>query len=62
MSEEVIGKTLSLITKAEVRYQGTLLEVDKEKKTMTFKNVKNFGSEGRRDGVNEVPGSDTLLG
>jgi protein LSM14 len=45
-----------------VRYQGTLVDADKSKKTMTLKNVKNFGSEGRRNGVNEVPSSDSILG
>lgn len=62
MSSEIIGQTLSLITKAESRYQGTLLEVDTVKKTMSLKNVRNMGTEGRRNGVNEIAATDSILG
>lgn len=51
-----------MITKAESRYEGILTEVDKVKKTMSLKNVKGFGTEGRRDGVNEIPPNDAVLG
>lgn len=53
---------MSLITKADSRYEGTLVEVDKKKKTMSLKNVKNMGTEGRRNGVNELPPGDSILG
>jgi hypothetical protein len=46
----------------ESRYEGTLVEVDKVKKTMSLKNVKNMGTEGRRNGENELPGNDTIMG
>lgn len=59
---KIIGSYLSLITKAESRYEGTLVEVDKKKKTMSLKNVKNMGTEGRRNGVNELPPGDSILG
>ena len=29
---------------------------------MSLKNVKNMGTEGRRDGVNEIPPNDAVLG
>ena len=29
---------------------------------MTFKNVKGFGTEGRRNGENEIPPSESILG
>jgi protein LSM14 len=57
-----LGSYLSLITKAESRYEGTLVEVDRIKKTMSLKDVKNMGTEGRRNGVNELPPSEGLLG
>jgi small nuclear ribonucleoprotein (snRNP)-like protein len=57
-----LGSYLSLITKAESRYEGTLVEVDRIKKTMSLKDVKNMGTEGRRNGVNELPQSEGLLG
>jgi len=62
MSTEIIGQTLSLITKAGSRYVGTLVGVDTVNKTMSLKHVKNMGTEGRRNNVNEIPPSDSLLG
>jgi protein LSM14 len=38
-----------------VRYEGVLKEVDPVKKSMTLINVTSFGTEGRRNGVNEIP-------
>ena len=52
-----------LITKAEVRYEGILAEVDRVNKTMSLKQVKNMGTENRRNGVNEIPADpDKVLG
>ena len=61
-SSTIIGSYLSIITKAQSRYEGTLVEVDKVKKTMSLKNVRNMGTEGRRDGENELPATDAILG
>ena len=36
--------------------------MDKVKKTMSLKDVKNMGTEGRRNGVNELPASENILG
>jgi protein LSM14 len=57
-SNDMVGSLLSLITKAQVRYEGTLVEVDKTERTMNLKNVRSFGTEGRRGGVGEVPAND----
>lgn len=62
MSDKIIGSYISLITKAESRYEGILTEVDKVKKTMSLKNVKGYGTEGRRNGENEIPPNDAVLG
>ena len=51
-----------LITKADVRYEGILYEVDRVNKTMSLKEVKNMGTEGRRDGQNELQSDDKVLG
>ena len=51
-----------LITKADVRYEGVLFEVDKVNKTMSLKQVKNMGTEGRRNGVNELQPDGKILG
>ncbi len=49
---------MSIITTANVRYEGVLSEVDPINKAMTLINVKSFGSEGRRGGTNEIPPTD----
>lgn len=49
---------MSIVTTAQVRYEGVLSEVDPVNKAMTLIYVKSFGSEGRRGGSNEIPGSE----
>ena len=61
-NNKLIGSQVSLITKADSRYEGTLVEVDRVKKTMTLKNVKTMGTEGRRNGQNEIPATDNIMG
>ena len=39
-----------------------LVEVDRVKKIMSLKNVKNLGTEGRRNGENEIAPQDGVLG
>lgn len=36
--------------------------MDTAAKTMSLKNVQSFGTEGRRNGVNEVAASENILG
>lgn len=50
----MIGSIVSLITQAQVRYQGKLIKLDTDEKAMHMSKVKSFGSEGRRGGDNEV--------
>jgi len=49
---------LRILTIAQVRYEGVLSEVDSVNKAMTLINVKSFGTEGRRNGVNEIAQAD----
>jgi protein LSM14 len=44
-----------------VRYEGVLSEVDPVNKAMTLINVKSFGTEGRRNGVNEIAPADAEI-
>ena len=57
-----IGSLISIITKAESRYEGTLAEVDRVNKTMKLCNVRSMGTEGRRNGEKELPSSDAVTG
>ena len=43
-----IGCTISLISNAEIRYEGTLFGFDAEERTIVLENVASFGTEGRR--------------
>jgi len=36
------------------RYEGTLVEIDNENSIMNFRDVKIMGTEGRRNGINEI--------
>lgn len=57
-STNLLGCKISIMTGVEVRYEGTLSEVDPTKKSMTLVNVKSFGTEGRRNNTNEIPARD----
>jgi flagellar biosynthesis GTPase FlhF len=55
-----IGSVLSVISKAGIRYKGTLIMIDSQNQTLTLQSVKSFGSEGRRGQGKEVPPSDDI--
>eukprot|EP01086_Lenisia_limosa_P002563 TRINITY_DN1612_c0_g1_i1.p1 TRINITY_DN1612_c0_g1~~TRINITY_DN1612_c0_g1_i1.p1 ORF type:complete len:343 (-),score=68.29 TRINITY_DN1612_c0_g1_i1:69-1049(-) len=47
MAAQFIGSFISLISKSNIRYVGTLFELDTEKSTVTLKNVRSLGTEDR---------------
>lgn len=53
-----------MITKAEVRYEGTVVKLDKVERAMHLKEVRSYGSEGRKivNGEKEVPARDDVIG
>ncbi|KAI9799535.1 MAG: hypothetical protein M1825_004461 [Sarcosagium campestre] len=56
---EYIGSRISLLSKSDIRYVGTLHEIDSEKTTVSLEQVTSFGTEGRRGGTDdEVPPVD----
>ncbi|EPZ35059.1 MIR motif domain-containing protein [Rozella allomycis CSF55] len=55
-----IGSTIMLISKADIRYEGTLSSIDTEQSSVTLENVRSYGTEGRTGGVKEVPPSDQV--
>ncbi|EDO49317.1 predicted protein, partial [Nematostella vectensis] len=49
-----IGSIINLVSKAEIRYVGTLYAIDTKESTVTLANVRSFGTEGRKVDV-EIP-------
>ncbi|KAK4696596.1 protein LSM14, partial [Lecanoromycetidae sp. Uapishka_2] len=56
---EYIGCKISLISKRDIRYVGTLHEISSENSTVALEQVKSFGTEGRSPG-NEVAAQDNI--
>lgn len=54
-----IGKTISLISKADIRYVGVLHEINSKESTVSLRNVRSYGTEGRVPG-NDLPASDHI--
>jgi len=50
-----IGSKISLISKSDIRYEGTLKSIDPTEHTVTLTSVKYLGTEGRRGPDNEIP-------
>lgn len=61
-SDKLVGSTISLVTNAQVRYEGVLVSIDRKERSMKLENVKSHGSEGRREGKGEVPAKNDLIG
>eukprot|EP00906_Rhabdomonas_costata_P021097 RCo030658 len=51
------GSLISLISKSEIRYEGTLYTINPEENTIALHNVRVMGTEGRVRG-NQIPAGD----
>ncbi|KAL4875328.1 Scd6-like Sm domain-containing protein [Aspergillus karnatakaensis] len=58
----LIGQRFNLISKSDIRYVGTLHEINPEASTIALQNVVSFGTEGRRGGTRaeEIPASNSV--
>ncbi|KAI5797298.1 Scd6-like Sm domain-containing protein [Pyronema domesticum] len=57
---EFIGARISLISKSNIRYVGTLHKIDSETSTVALEQVVSHGTEGRRNGVDELPAAENV--
>ncbi|KAK3387526.1 Scd6-like Sm domain-containing protein [Podospora didyma] len=56
-----IGARISLISRSDIRYVGTLHQINSEDSTVSLENVRSFGTEGRKDSPeDEVAPSDQV--
>eukprot|EP00796_Vickermania_ingenoplastis_P003778 gene3778-2669_t len=56
-----IGSRIHLTSVSEIRYEGLLHNIDIEGNTVSLTNVRIFGTEGRKHGVDEVPPSNEVF-
>ncbi|TPX50524.1 hypothetical protein SeMB42_g00680 [Synchytrium endobioticum] len=56
-----VGSTISLLSKSEIRYVGRLHSLDQASSTVSLEHVRCFGTEGRRNGTDEIPPSDQIF-
>ncbi|KAK9369615.1 Scd6-like Sm domain-containing protein [Lipomyces kononenkoae] len=58
---QYIGSRISLFSNSDIRYVGVLHEIDADASTLTLKNVRSFGTEGRKRNVaEEIPATDNV--
>ncbi|WPH04256.1 Hypothetical protein R9X50_00714500 [Acrodontium crateriforme] len=58
---EFIGSRISLISKSDIKYIGTLHEINSESHTVALESVTSYGTEGRKGNpAEEIPGSDQV--